>query len=86
MLILKVDSKNDAPRHSEEFMRMCAWMELCGNIGHYVDFRVNYDGDGPAHLHFDFLGPDQIAFERIKANLLDEYNKQHKEPKVFSFD
>lgn len=84
MLALKVD--RTLQHHDDEFMRMCAWMKLCGSIGHYTDFRVSCDGDGPAHLKFNFLGPDQIKYERIKKDLLDEYDHQNKEPKVFQFD
>ena len=85
-MLVNIRSKNDTQRHNDEFMRMCAWMELCGNIGHYVDFRVNYDGDGPAHLNFNFAGSDQSRFEQLKAELLETYIRQHKEPKVFMFD
>ena len=55
-MIVSVDSNNHVDRHLEEFMRMCAWIEICGSIGHYADFRVNCDGDGPLHLKFDFYG------------------------------
>ena len=86
MTVVKIESKNGVTRHCDEFMLMCAWMELCGNIGHYTDFRVNYDGDGPAHLRFSFLGSDQILYEGMKKQLIEEYNKAHAEPNVFAFD
>jgi hypothetical protein len=85
-MVVNIRSKKELENQYEEFMRMCAWMELCGNIGHSVDFRVYYDGDGRAHLNFSFMGSDQSKYERIKKELLEAYNKQHSEPKEFMFD
>lgn len=88
-MITSVASKNHVDRHLEEFMRMCAWIEICGSIGHYADFRVNCDGDGPLRLKFDFYGDklDELdTYKKIKNELLEEYSKQNREPKVFMFD
>lgn len=74
-------------RHAFEFLRMLAWMEICGNVGHSIDFRVNYDGDGLAHLIFDFEDESTAeSYKMIKERMFEDYRKQHKEPKVFNFD
>lgn len=85
-MTVNITSTNDKEQHIEELMRMLAWMEYCGNIGHYVDFRVNYDGDGIAHLRFNFLGSYQRKYEQIKNELINDYRQSNVEPKVFSFD
>lgn len=36
------------------FINMLAWMELCGNVGHFTDFVVAMDGDGNARPKFTF--------------------------------
>ena len=41
------------------------------------------------HLKFDFYGENLNAldtYKKIKNELLEEYRKQHREPKVFMFD
>lgn len=41
-------------RQMKEFMKMLAWMEYCGGIGHCTDFFVRLDGDGSARPKFKF--------------------------------
>lgn len=72
-------------QHLNTLINMFAWMEVCGSIGHYTDFRVNYDGDGRARMVFGF-GIDQEKYEELKKQYLKEYQEHGTEPKVFSFD
>ena len=69
-------------RHVKELLKMLIWMEYCGNIGHTVNFRVNYDGDGPAHLIFGFN--DNKLYEEIKKEIIESYNSG--DIKLFKFD
>lgn len=69
-------------RHIKELLKMLVWMEYCGNIGHTVNFRVNYDGDGPAHLIFRFN--DNKLYEEIKKEIIESYDNG--DIKLFKFD
>ena len=57
-------------RQMKEFMRMLAWMEYCGNIGHCTDFLVILDGDGSARPKFKFEDEDvQKQFDDLRNNM-----------------
>ena len=83
--IMSRSSEKVSERHLRELVNMLAWMEVCGSIGHSVNFRVNYDGDGSARLLFDF-GINQEQYESLKTEILKDYFGCRTEPKVFSFD
>jgi hypothetical protein len=68
-------------------MRMFAWMDICGSIGHSVGFEVGYDGDGAARIDFAFEDKlDQLEYELIRKSLLEERENSGKEPERFDFE
>lgn len=60
-----------------EFLKMMAWIELCGSIGHTCQwFRVGVDGDGEGRLKFKFDNQqEQEEFDNLRKSLLKEYEK-----------
>lgn len=62
-------------RHMDEFIRMMAWMELCGNIGHSSHFVVTVDGDGDARPNFIFEtdGMQEKYDKTRKRYIMNEY-------------
>lgn len=70
----------------ETFMKMLAWMEFCGNIGHCTSFRVIFDGDGTAKMHCNFETEElQEKYSAIRKEIRDNYNSGYKEPDCFEF-
>lgn len=70
----------------ETLMRMLAWMEFCGNVGHYTEFVVGFDGDGDAIIHCDFETEElQRKYSAIRKEIRDNYNKGNEDPKGFGF-
>lgn len=78
-LNLKVSFKEE--RQMREFMKMLAWMEYCGNIGHYTDFLVGLDGDGTARPKFKFEDEEvQKQFEDLRRGMNDiKYPRREKD-------
>ena len=75
---------NKAQEHN--FLKMLAWMEWCGNIGHSTSFRVIFDGDGTAKIHCNFEDEElQDKYNVIRKEIRDNYNSGHKEPDCFEF-
>lgn len=59
-----------------EFIKMIAWMELCGNVGHCTDFLVTLDGDGRARPDFKLESEElQKKYDEIKQSLLENEYK-----------
>ena len=70
----------------ENLMRMLAWMELCGNVGHSTYFRVIFDGDGTAKIHCNFETEElQEKYNQIRREVRENYNKGNKDPEYFEF-
>ena len=70
----------------ETLMKMLAWMEFCGNIGHCTSFRIIFDGDGTAKIHCNFETEElQEKYNAIRKELRDHYNNGHKELDSFEF-
>lgn len=81
---LKIYMRNSY--QEETLMRMLAWMEWCGNIGHSTSFRVIFDGDGTAKIHCNFETEEQQnKYNSIRKEIRDSYNGGHKEPEYFEF-
>ena len=59
-------------RQMNEFIKMLAWMELCGNVGHCTDFIVRLDGDGSARPKFE-LETDELQkeYDNLRKDILD---------------
>lgn len=69
----------------KNLMRMFAWMELCGNVGHSTNFNVIFDGDGTAKIHCNFETEElQEKYNQIKKEMMDTYNNE-KDPEYFEF-
>lgn len=57
-------------RQMKEFMKMLAWMEYCGDIGHCTDFFVRLDGDGSARPKFKFEDTEiQEGYKELKYSM-----------------
>lgn len=70
----------------ENLMKMLAWMELCGNVGHSTNFRVIFDGDGTAKIHCNFETEElQEKYNQIRREVRENYNKGNKDPEYFEF-
>ena len=81
---IKIDMRN--PFQEETLMKMLAWMEFCGNIGHCTSFQTIFDGDGTAKIHCNFETEElQEKYSAIRKDIRDDYNKGHKEPDCFEF-
>lgn len=79
---------NASENNKREFMKMIAWIELCGNIGHTCQwFKVGVDGDGSGRLNFEFDDKqEQDEFDKIKNELLKEYDETDEDLKEISFE
>jgi hypothetical protein len=65
-----------------EILKLLAWMELCGNIGHCSDFTVRFDGDGQANLKVSFDNEAiQNSYDEMRRKLLRQYDENGKETK-----
>lgn len=75
-------------RNKKEFLKMLAWIELCGSIGHTPKyFKVYVDGDGKARLKFDFdTKEDCLEYKNIKKEMLNNYNKKGEDLKEINFE
>lgn len=69
MVELDLKVKFPHQRHMTSFIKMLAWMELCGNVGHCTDFVVVMDGDGSARPKFIFNDDEvQEQFDTLRKN------------------
>lgn len=81
---IKISMRNSF--QEENFMKMLAWMEWCGNIGHSTSFRVIFDGDGTAKIRCDFETEEmQEKYNAIKEEVRHKYNNNGYEFKYFEF-
>ena len=80
---IKIHMRNSY--QEENLMRMFAWMELCGNVGHSTNFNVIFDGDGTAKINCNFETKElQEKYNQIKKEVMDIYNNE-KDPEYFEF-
>lgn len=80
---IKISMRNSF--QEETFMKMLAWMEWCGNIGHCTSFRVIFDGDGTAKINSNFETEElQEKYNVIRREIRDNYNNGY-EPEYFEF-
>lgn len=88
MMNVKIDmgkSYSGKSWQEEKLMRMFAWMELCGDFGHTINFAVIFHGDGTAQMHCNFETEElREKYNQIKKEMLDVFNKQ-KDPEYFEF-
>lgn len=70
----------------ENLMKILAWMELCGDVGHYTEFTVCFDGDGDAAIYCDFETEElREKYKVFQKELYDNYDNGQ-DPEYFSFD
>lgn len=73
------------PCQEKNLMKMFAWMEICGDIGHSTNFDVIFDGDGSAKIKCNFETKEfREEYNKIKKEILNIYNNG-KDPKYFEF-
>ena len=74
-------------KNSNEFLKMLAWIYLCGSVGHTSKFEVTVDGDGQGIVKFDFLDEEsREKINEIKNELLEEYINKGKDLKEIIFE
>ena len=71
-----------------QMMRMMAWMQGCGEIGHSPQyFKVGVDGDGSGRINFKFDNEeDENMFKKIKNEMMSDYNQNKKDFEKFDFE
>lgn len=83
---MKLDLYMYNAAQEEKLLKMLAWMEWCGNIGHSTSFRVIFDGDGTAKIHCNFENEElQNKYNAIRKEIRDNYNNRNMEPEYFEF-
>lgn len=75
-------------QNKTQMMRMMAWMQGCGEIGHSPQyFKVGVDGDGSGRINFKFDNEkDENMFKKIKEEMMGDYNKNKKDFEKFDFE
>ena len=65
----------------KELIKMLAYIELCGNIGHTPKYlKVYIDGDGNTRFNFKFKNENtQMYYDKCKKMLLNKFNKNGKD-------
>lgn len=72
---------------NEEMLRLMAWIEICGSIGHSSEFTVNVDGDGRGRVKFDFPTLEEKSnYNRIKNELFQKWNDGKIDVKEFNIE
>lgn len=77
MIELQINGKGD----KVQFIKMLAYIEFCGNIGHTPKYlKVYIDGDGSTRFKFNFKDKNmQAYYDTWKRILLSEWNKEGKD-------
>lgn len=75
-------------KNKEELLKMLAWIEVCGNIGHTCQyFKVGVDGDGSGRMNFEFDNEDEkTEYRRIKDKVLEEFKTTKKDLQEISIE
>ena len=81
-------SIDTSEQNKAQMMRMRAWMQGCGEIGHSPQyFKVGVDGDGSGRINFKFDNEeDENMFKKIKNEMMSDYNKNKKDFEKFDFE
>ena len=81
-------SIDTSEQNKAQMMRMMAWMQGCGEIGHSPQyFKVGVDGDGSGRINFKFDNEeDENMFKKIKNEMMSDYNKNKKDFEKFDFE
>ncbi len=69
---------------TKQLVKMLAWIELLGNVGHTSSFKVITDGDGHTRWKFKFEDEElQERFDELRKELCKEYIGNHKDIEYF---
>ena len=81
-------SIDTSEQNKTQMMRMMAWIQGCGEIGHSPQyFKVGVDGDGSGRINFKFDNEkDENMFKKIKEEMMSDYNKNKKDFEKFDFE
>lgn len=85
---MKIDIQNLSEENQVKLVKLIAWMEVCGSIGHTPKpVKVYIDGDGAARPVVRFETPrEQSAYADIKKELLDDYQSTHDDLESISLE
>lgn len=76
MSTLKFEVSFPHERQMNKFVKMLAWMELCGNVGHCTPFMVILDGDGSARPKIKFETEEmQKEYDELRKSFLNNEYK-----------
>jgi len=68
----------------KQLINMLAWIELLGNVGHSVSFKVYADGDGITRWKFKFEDEEmQEEYDNLRKELCKEHINTYEDIKYF---
>lgn len=77
---LKIEGKGC----TKQFIKMLAWIELLGNVGHTANFKVIADGDGGTRWKFIFEDEEiQEKYNDMRKQMLRDNIDTHKDIEYF---
>jgi hypothetical protein len=80
---MKIEIKGDS--NSKQLIKMLAWIELLGNVGHSASFKVFADGDGSTRWKFKFEDEEQQKeFDLLRKELCKVHIDGNKDIEYFS--
>jgi hypothetical protein len=70
--------------NGKDLMKMLAWIELLGNVGHSASFKVYADGDGNTRWKFKMENEEQQElYDQLRKKLLRENINTNKDIEYF---
>lgn len=70
--------------NGKELLKMLAWIELLGNVGHSASFKVFADGDGATRWKFRFEDKEaQEKYDELRKKMLQENINTYKDIEYF---
>lgn len=68
----------------DAMLKMLAWMETLGGVGHSSSFKVYVDGDGSSRWRFKFQDREtQRRFEELKKQCVEDHINTEKDIESF---
>jgi hypothetical protein len=79
-----MDIKIEGKGCTKQLIKMLAWIQLLGSVGHTANFKVIVDGDGCTRWKFKFEDKElQELFDKYKSEMLENNINTHKDIKYF---
>jgi hypothetical protein len=70
-----------------QLIKILAWVEFLGDIGHSTSFKVWADGDGSCRYKFSFEDKEiQKTYDSIIKDMNKEYSDNHKDIESFGLE